>query len=226
MKLYPKIPGPYRRHTEGPNRNQLIIGEWTSPELEMLQNVPWIFTEKIDGTNIRVGWDGHAVSFGGRTERAEIPPKLLAHLQETFTEELFEQAFGESEVVLYGEGCGKAIQKAGKLYGEDLHFVLFDVRVGNWWLLRDAIEDVAGKFGIPFAPVVIRGSLHKAIQIVEEGFASYWDGNRTPLKWDLDRFIEHPVFAEGVVGVPECGLLSRSGHRIMVKIKREDFFKG
>lgn len=62
MIEYPKIYGPYKRHTEGPDRNKLILGTWTSPELECLQHAEWYFTEKVDGTNIRVHWDGHRIS--------------------------------------------------------------------------------------------------------------------------------------------------------------------
>ncbi len=49
---YPKIYGPYKRHTEGPDRNKLIIGEWTKPEFRDLANIDWEWTEKVDGTNI------------------------------------------------------------------------------------------------------------------------------------------------------------------------------
>lgn len=97
---YPKIPGPYKRHTDGPNRNQLIEGEWTSPELEALKDLKWVWTEKIDGTNIRVHWDGHAVYFRGRTDRADIQPHLLTELERLFPEELFEQVFNDTAVTL------------------------------------------------------------------------------------------------------------------------------
>jgi len=70
MREYPKIYGPYLRHTEGPDRNKLIEGAWSRPEIGYLADFEWHFTEKVDGTNIRVHWDGHKVEFGGRTERA------------------------------------------------------------------------------------------------------------------------------------------------------------
>src|SRR5699024_469734 len=84
MREYPKIYGPYKRHTEGPDRNKLIEGEWTNPVLEHLQHTTWLFAEKVDGTNIRVHWDGHKVTFGGRTDRAQIPAKLIQALIEMF----------------------------------------------------------------------------------------------------------------------------------------------
>lgn len=206
MREYPKIYGPYKRHTEGPNRNKLIVGEWTHPALEALQNTTWLFTEKVDGTNIRVHWDGHKVTYGGRTDRAQIPAKLIAVLDGLFPEELFEQVFGESTATLYGEGYGAGIQSGGA-YRSDMGFVLFDVMVGEWWLLRDAVEDVAAKFGIDDVPVVLEGTLHDAITLVSKGLDSNWG----------------PFSAEGLVGVPKAGLLDRSGKRISVKVKSRDF---
>ena len=37
-------------------------------------------TEKVDGTNTRIIWDGYHISFGGRTEKAVIQPNLLKAL--------------------------------------------------------------------------------------------------------------------------------------------------
>jgi len=67
---------------------------------EFTQIAHWLVTEKVDGTNIRVAlesplyFEGRGpderplidwrVHFYGRTERAQIPTFLLAHLQDTF----------------------------------------------------------------------------------------------------------------------------------------------
>lgn len=206
MKEYPKIYGPYQRHVSGPLRNRLDESAWSSPVLEYLQHNEWIFTEKVDGTNIRVGWDGHRVSFGGRTDNAELPGRLTPVLVETFREELFEQTFGDTPATLYGEGYGHGIQK-GKLYRDDCPFVLFDVLVGGFWLQRANVEDVAAKLGIAAVPVVLTGTLHDGIKLVRDGLDSAWG----------------PFPAEGIVGVPSNGLLDRAGKRIAVKIKRKDF---
>lgn len=207
MKEYPKIYGPYNRHTEGPQRNKLIEGSWSRPEIGYLADFEWHFTEKVDGTNIRVHWDGHKVAFGGRTDRAQIPANLYTVLAGLFTEELLEQQFGDGEATLYGEGYGPGIQKGGGKYRTTPGFVLFDVRVGEWWLLRENVEDVAAKLGIDVVPVVHTGTLRDAIELVRSGFESTW-GN---------------FLAEGLVGVTTAGLLDRAGHRVMVKVKSADF---
>lgn len=213
MREYPKIPGPFRRHADGPDRNKIIPGAWTSDALEFLANLPWTFTEKVDGTNIRVHWDGHKVTYGGRTAAAQLPARLLPRLDTLFPEEIFEQTFQDTPVTLYGEGYGTGIQKVGGSYRPDgtIDFVLFDVLIGGFWLSRTNVEDVARKLGIDVVPVVLIGTIHDAIDRVARPGA---DGLRS-------RWGDFP--AEGVVGVPTVGLLDRAGHRIAVKIKRRDF---
>lgn len=207
METYPKIPGPFKRNTEpGPDRNKLIMGAWSSPELETLAHLEWTWTEKVDGTNTRVHWDGHRVTFGGRSDNSAIPAKLVTTLQRLFPEELFEQIFNDSEVTLYGEGFGAGIQSGG-IYRPDQSFALFDVHCGGLWLRRDDVEDVASKLGVEIVPVALRGSIHEAIAEVKMGVTSQWNGAQ----------------AEGLVGVAPAGLLSRRGDRIMVKVKRKDF---
>lgn len=106
MRTYEKIDTVFNRDTTG--TKQLILNSWRDPVVEYLRNNLWLFTEKVDGTNIRIHWDGHQVEFGGRTDRAQIPDFLLEQLRSMFgtaeAEELFEQTWGEKEVFLFGEG--------------------------------------------------------------------------------------------------------------------------
>ena len=208
MREYHKIYGPFTRETEGPNRNKVKIGFWSKPEFQYLQDNVWIFTEKIDGTNIRVHWDGHKVVFGGRTDNAAIPAKLFDHLRNTFLEELFEQAFGDTEVTLYGEGFGAGIQKGGGNYGPNQEFILFDVRIGDLWLERDSVTEIAQKLGVPIVPIMYVCTLNEMIEQMRAGGIKSLSG-------DFE--------AEGVVGVPAVPLASRSGERIIVKVKSADF---
>jgi len=205
--LYPKIHSPFKRHTEGPQRNNLDPTRWARPEFQLLAGLRWEWTEKVDGTNVRVIWDGYKVTFGGRTDNAQMPATLLTVLRELFPETLLEQQFGASPAVLYGEGYGAKIQNGGR-YRPDQGFVLFDVKVGEWWLLRDAVEDVAAKMSLDVVPIQMRGSIEAAIEAVSEGIVSAWDVSLT---------------AEGLVGRPPLGITARDGDRLMVKVKTEDF---
>lgn len=208
MSLYPKIESPYKRFTEGPNRNRFDYTQWARPEFMALARMNWTWTEKIDGTNIRVIWDGHKVTFGGRTDNAQIPATLVTKLTELFPEELLEQTFSGTEVVLYGEGYGPKIQKGGGLYRADQSFILFDVRVGKWWLEPASVGDVAQKLGIGLVPQFAPCSVYDAVNIVTRGlrstFGDFW--------------------AEGLVGRAPYGLLTRSGERILMKVKHVDLF--
>lgn len=204
---YHKIWSPYRRHTSGPNRNKFDEGTWARAEFQELANCSWWWTEKVDGTNVRIIWDGHKPRFGGRTDDAQMPVALLDVLTDMFTEELLEQQFGRNAAVLYGEGYGAKIQKGGGNYRPDPGFVLFDVLVDGWWLLPHSVEDVANSMGIDVVPHVMVGNVKAAIAKVLAGLKSHWG--------------DFP--AEGLVGRPHMGLMGRDGDRLMMKIKAKDF---
>lgn len=111
---------------------ELMEGKFRNETVEFLKDNKWQFTEKIDGTNIRIYWDGHKVSFYGRTNKAQIPAELTNRLIELFggetNEQMFEQKFGEMPVMLVGEGYGEKIQSGG-LYRKGQDFILFDVMI-------------------------------------------------------------------------------------------------
>lgn len=209
MKEYHKIETLYERDITGSKK--LIEGKFRNETVEFLKDNQWVFTEKIDGTNIRIHWDGHRVSFGGRTERASIPADLMNYLIGVFggedAEQVFEQKFGETEVTLYGEGYGPKIQKVGDLYRGAVSFILFDVMIGGMWLTRDSVVDIAGVFDIDVVPVVLVGTLAEAVEFVKQKPRS--------------KFGIAPM--EGVVGRPMIELLDRRGKRVIVKIKARDF---
>lgn len=208
MQEYNKIDTVFERDVNGTKK--LIKGQFRSKTVEYLANNQWMFTEKIDGTNIRVCWDGHRVEFGGRTERAQIPATLVAYLNDTFggdaNEELFEQKFGENEVILFGEGYGSGIQKGG-LYRSDVSFILFDVLVGTTYLERENVEDIAKTFNIDVVPIIGTGTIAEAVNIV--------------LTKPMSTIGKAPM--EGIVARPVVEMKDRMGHRIITKIKVCDF---
>lgn len=208
MVEYNKIDTVFERDINGTKK--LIPGQFRNPVVEFLQNNQWVWTEKIDGTNIRVHWDGHKVEFGGRTERAQIPAPLVNYLNETFggeiNEELFEQKFGENDVILFGEGYGPGIQKGGA-YRPDVSFILFDVMVGDIYLERHNVEDIATTFDIDVVPIVGQGTIDEAVKFVLSKPKS------TIGTADM----------EGVVARPLVEMKDRMGRRVITKIKVCDF---
>ena len=207
MNEYHKIQTLFKRDMTT-KKKSLIEGQWTLPEFEYLANNRWIFTEKVDGTNIRVMFKQGKVMFGGRTDSAQIPSQLVTRLNDRFIPmaEAFQEVFG-CDACLYGEGYGAKIQKGGDHYRSDQDFVLFDVRIGDYWLQRADIEDIAGKLSIDVVPIIGEGTLYDAINWVKRGIQSTW-GN---------------FVAEGIVARPKVELLTRNRQRIITKIKGCDF---
>lgn len=209
MKTYHKIKTLWKREDTKPHN--MIVGTYAEPEFEILKDIDWVATEKVDGTNIRVMWDGHNVSFNGKTDNAHLHMKLVEKLTERFmgeeNEQVFEQTFDCGDVCLYGEGYGEKIQNGG-MYG-DADFVLFDVKIGDWWLKREDVEDIAQKLDVPVVPVVMKGTLPEISDFVASGIDSMWGNFKS----------------EGVVARPSVELLKRNGERIITKLKYKDFVK-
>lgn len=243
MTEYHKINAIYKRYTEGPNKGRLIEGDWAVPEIGYLADNQWEFTEKVDGTNIRIVIhrnDDHLhIEFKGRTDSADIPKPLLAHLNRTFGEQRHSHIGGalwggvdidklrgtSSTVVLYGEGYGPKIQSGG-LYRNDVSFVLFDVRFEGWWLDRSNVNDIADKLHIDYVPVLGTGTIYDAIQMVRYG-TRYVAGEIKYVNEDKSfeglKSMWGNFEAEGIVARPVVPLFNRKGERIIAKIKARDF---
>ena len=206
---YHKIQTVFKRDRANKNKT-LLEGEWTLPEFEYLANNEWVFTEKVDGTNIRVMYKNGRILFAGRTDNSNMPTPLVNRLEDLFADgvERFQRVFGDSTVCLYGEGYGDRIQK-GRKYRPDQDFVLFDVLVDGWWLRREDVDDVARKFNLDSVPVVGTGTLYDMVENAKNGIQSTWGDFQ----------------AEGYVARPRVELKTRGGERIITKIKCRDFPK-
>lgn len=209
MIEYHKINSVFKRDPQN-NSKTFLIGQYAVPEFEYLSGNEWVWTEKIDGTNVRVGWNGQAIDLGGRTSDAQMPLFLVKRLQELFANDALAAVFGTEpgNVMLVGEGYGAKIQKAGGLYKPDgCDFILFDVLIDDVWLERANVENIAAKLGVGVVPIVARGSLAEAIEAVKVGFPSAIGTAQ----------------AEGLVMRPAVELKDRRGHRIITKLKHRDF---
>lgn len=210
MKEYHKIETIFERDMQGTKK--LIEGKYRNECVEFLKDNEWIWTEKVDGTNIRIYWDGHKVSFGGRTDNAKLPNQLVQRLIVLFAGEtnaqLFEQKFGAMEVTFYGEGYGGKIQSGGA-YKKEQDFILFDVMVGNTFLQRENIEEIASAFNLDVVPVIFDGNIMSAVAYVKNK--------------PLSKISEQEKESEGLIGVPKARLTDFRGNRVIVKIKVCDF---
>jgi len=183
-----------------------------SPVLATIRE--WDVTEKIDGTNIRVILsESGEVSFGGRSNNAQMPGDLFQYLFKTFQQDKLKSSLwldAPTDVVLFGEGYGGNIQK-GSAYRIDKSFILFDVLVGGkWWLDREAVNDVAQKLGIDTVPYLGRMTLDEIVELV-----------RTPFLSKLGT-----ALAEGIVARPIETLFDKRMQRVIIKLKTKDFVSG
>ena len=207
MKEYNKIYSPFVRDEV---TNKLKKGEWSRPEFGYLAEKRWFGTEKIDGTNIRIMWDGENVTIGGKTDNAQLPSDLVNSLQQQFgtitQRQRFAEKFKTSMVCFYGEGYGAGIQKGGG-YRKDKGFIMFDIMIDGVWLNIGSVNAIAEAFGCDICPTVIEGTLAELIAYVESKPKSTFG--------DFEM--------EGIVARPEMVLLNNRGERLMTKIKVKDF---
>lgn len=173
----------------------------------------WQFTEKIDGTNIRMIWQNGKLTFGGRTENAQLPADLIQHLYEIVDVNKLKEIFPETSSIIYGEGYGAGIQKGGG-YSPTKEFVVFDVLVdGKWWLSWENTCNVANKLNLKTVPYLGEWSLDTGIDFVRNGFESVLAKETTG----------KTIQAEGIVGRTCETMYDKRFNRMIVKLKTKDF---
>jgi hypothetical protein len=211
---YPKVQTAFLRDMTVKG-SPVLPGQWTLPEFAYLADKPWRWTEKVDGTNTRLHFDGGQVTLGGRTGNAQVPAHLidavrrLGLLDVARWQEKFPLVPFDGGVTVYGEGYGPKIQKGGGLYRDDVSFIVFDVRVGDWWLQPDAVEDVASFLGLETVPYWGDGTPRDVWNAIMDGaLISHWQ--------------DRGVRIEGLVGTPAVPLYDRRGHRLVMKLKVRD----
>ena len=209
MIEYHKIQTVFKRNPE--TNFKTLLDEYSLPEFEYLKDNEWTWTEKIDGTNIRVMWDGADVAFAGKTDKAIIPNHLLDVLDDIFKAPEMYKKFGvDGDVCLYGEGYGMKIQKGGNYIPDRADFILFDCKIGPWWMDRASLEDISKSLCVGIVPIIEKGTLTEAVDYCKSGYKSTISDNK-----DYD--------AEGLVLKPSVELIARNGQRIISKIKSKDF---
>lgn len=205
---YHKIHALYKRDAKG-----RFTGELSKPEFDYLYNSRWRWTEKVDGTNLRVGLDKSHFEIQGKSDRAQLPVDLLKNVGKMFLDRLtwstnWATVAGDEPITLYGEGYGAGIQKAGVGYGPDKRFILFDVRRNKRWLARSEVEEIAGYLQIPIVDEVLVGSIAAAIDYIQHE--------------PISIVAKGAITMEGIVGVPLVPLTNQWGERVIVKVKGKD----
>lgn len=215
-QTYTKINTLYKRDSKG----KIMLGEYSRPEFEYLHDVKWRAFLKIDGTNMSYYWDGHVLEIHGKSENADISPKLRAKMESILTaekmSELFPVKYDEAgneipqKVIIYGEGYGVGIQGGGGYNSKENLFRVFDINIDGWWLEWDDVLDICAKLELETAPYYGEMTIAEAEEMVKPGF-------KCPISEDPE------LIAEGLVLRPIVQLFNKRGERIMVKIKYKDY---
>lgn len=233
---YEKILAPFGRDS---GRDKYVNEDkWSKPEFEMLQNADWNWTQKIDGTNLNVVWDGDKVSYLGHTDKTQWNDRSKKLIEETFctpeAETVFEQLYGEQPVVVSMELVSKDFSQN---YGHpDGYFYVFDIRngsTGKYW----TSEEVLGRFADAFDPerktigkvqVLLEGSIRDAVRYVKLANAT-WNKDFKSSCFDDGKKVwrvENPLGSyplEGIVGRLPVELYNSRGERVICKVKCRDF---
>ena len=120
---------------------------------------------------------------------------------------------------VYGEGYGVGIQACGGNYLKDENKIIgFDVKVTPQngqpiYLLKDAVDDILTKMGMPIVPTIGYFTIPEAVEYVKKGFKS------------LVAEYNPDFIAEGLVCKSPDGILDRRGNRIVFKVKNCDWRK-
>ena len=214
LEEYQKIPVLYEWDASTKEYTDKI----SDPNVAYLVYLPWLASEKYDGMNIMVHYDGYKVEIYGRTDAAILPKEVEELLEKTFynSELIFESLFKDcKDVTLYMECYGGKVQgsKGRKWYGGiDESLIGFDVKIGFRYLDRRLIKEIFSAFGVPCVEFFEVKNLYEAIDIVRNKAKAQSENS------------EEPYF-EGLVCTPLTPLLDIYGHRIIVKIKCETFYR-
>lgn len=102
--------------------------------------------EKIHGSSCHISWNEGRLGFfaGGCNYSAFIAIFDADDLHRRFSE------FGMDKVTVYGEGYGGSMQKMQDVYGKDLKFIAFEVKIGETFLSVPKAHKVATDLGFEF----------------------------------------------------------------------------
>lgn len=169
--------------------------------------------EKVHGTSAHVTWRQGKVwySSGG-----ESPVNFRALFDDVALTAAFQQ-LGHDEVTVYGEAYGGKCQGMRKTYGDQLRFIVFDVKIGpsdgGTWLNVPNMADVATKLDLEVVPW----------SKVPSDLAALDAARDKPSEVAVRRGITEARLREGVVLRPLHEFTTSSGSRVIAKHKGEAF---
>lgn len=197
-------------------KRKLIVPEkgqdeaYRSPLLAYLAELPWAYSRKVDGENIRIQWDGEQALWNGKSNAFQCSAEFTEYMNNTFLEEIFEEKFERDKVVtIFGEKMGPKTQGNELGLGKD-ELIIFDVNINGIWLCGEGVVDIADYFRARTVFDFMPGALHETKTLQEligmcaEGQFKDW---------------------EGIVATPLVEMRDQNGQRVIVKIKNRDYLR-
>jgi hypothetical protein len=172
----------------------------------------WCYAlEKVHGTSAHLGLKkGQPVRFFSGGEKHE---KFVAVFDEADVIARFDAITTLDDIVVYGEAYGGKQQGMRLTYGDQLRFIVFDVKVGEHWLSVPDMEQVAHALGLEVVPYA---KLSTELADLDR------ERDRPSIVAQLRGMGDDKV-REGVVLRPPIEVVKNNGARIIAKHKCERF---
>lgn len=165
--------------------------------------------EKVHGTSAHITWANGKISYfsGGEPHDRFVRLFGLVNLDAGF------QAVGQLDVTVYGEAYGGKQQGMRETYGEDLRFIVFDVKIGDRWLAVPQMVQVADALGLEVVPWEKTSTDLAVLDAIRD----------RPSEVAVRRGVSAARPREGIVLRPLIELTTNAGDRIIAKHKGAAF---
>lgn len=165
--------------------------------------------EKVHGTSAHLSYHKGTIRYFSGGEKHE---KFVALFNEAELLAKF-ASFGDMTVTVFGEAYGGKQQGMSHTYGPSLHFIAFDVKIDDQWLVVPKAEKIVLDLGLEFVPYV-------EVDTTKEALTSARDADSIVA---VRRGMGPGKKMEGVVLRPPFEVTLNNGERLITKFKREDF---
>ena len=180
-------------------------------------------TEKVHGTSAHVAWNPdqkQIVYFSGGASAENFRALFDEAFEERFMK-LVDQNGKDIEVVVFGEAYGGKMQGMRLTYGNELRFIVFEVRIGCYWLSFDKVREIAKDLGLEVVP-------GKVLPATEEALTEYRNSPSEVAVMrgcqdNADRFGNKPPLREGIVLRPLVEMRTNDNSRVIAKYKNPCF---
>ncbi len=172
---------------------------------EVLKHNPLWISEKIHGTSAHIRWDGTELHFHhGGANRESFLKIFPDNLADRF------KRHGYTDIIIFGKAYGGKLQGMSDVYGKELRFIAFDVKINDVWQDVPVAKDIVEALGLEFVPTKMVSN-DIAVLNAER------DAGSTVAEW---RGIGRGLRREGIVIKPYYETRDERGNRVIAKHKQ------